>query len=436
MRFDNRKVYAVTLGCRLNQADTALLFSRLTTAGFEIIQNLKIHTPDVIIINTCTVTCNAASKSRQAARQLKRKYPSSCMVVTGCDCNKAIDAWKAEEIVDIVMANNGKKDIIAHLTQWFNNKSNTNLQDNKVTIQAITPTADVFHEDTFASFPFRQRAFLKIQEGCNSFCTYCIVPFVRGPERSRAYEEVINEAKNLINQNYKEIIITGVNISTYNDSSHKITDLLQEIASLPGEFRIRLSSMEPHEENLALIDLISEYKKICPFLHIPVQSGSNKILDKMGRKYNSQSFLDFINYARTKIPNIHLGTDIISGFPGETDQLFEETCNFLKNASFANIHSFRFSPREGTPAADFKNQVPHRIIKNRAEIIQKIANESKSKFIYSQLGEELNILVEKKDFDSNICSGWTENYIKTKFPDENLMIGTFKKLVLGKKHLS
>jgi len=437
MNFKNKKAYAVTLGCRLNQADTALLFSRLNDAGFEIIKNPKTDTPDLIIINTCTVTGNAASKSRQAARQLKRKYPLSCILVTGCDCNKAAEQWKQEECVDIIMPNNGKKNIIQHLEQWFKQREDLSNEEkiNKLTIPANTPKPDVFKENIFAAYPFRQRAFLKIQEGCNAFCTYCIVPYVRGPERSRDYYEVINDAKNLIKQNYKEIIITGVNISTYRDKNRGINELLKDISDIPGDFRIRLSSMEPHQENFALVDTIKDYNKICPFLHVPLQSGSNDILNKMGRKYKTQDFFDFIEYARTSIPGVHLGTDIISGFPGETDELFEETCSFLKKANFANIHSFRFSPREGTPAASFENQIPHRIIKNRAAIIQKIADESKILFIKSQIGQNLTMLIEKIE-DNGSFRGWTENYIKVIIQHENLEIGTFHNFTLIEPYLS
>ena len=437
----NRKkktVIGLTLGCRLNQADTALIFGQLEKAGFSIIKPTKGCNPDLIVLNTCTVTANAARKSRQTARQFKHKYPDACLIVTGCDCNKALSGWNLEDGVDFALPNSQKKDISEIATKWLKaspgddashrcncNSNSSTIISSPSTLKKHTKESEeiVFTENTIAKFPFRSRAFLKVQEGCNSFCTYCIVPHVRGRERSRAFNEVINEAKEFIKRGYREIVITGINISTYSAGNKKIVDLLEAIVALPGDFRIRLSSLEPHSENRNLVALIKNNSKICRFLHIPLQSGSDEILAKMNRNYTSAEFAEFAEFALNTIPGLHLGTDIIVGFPGESDEIFQETCEFIKKIDFANIHLFRFSPREGTPAATYPHQVPHHIIKQRVEILAKIAEKSKEKFIRSQIGKVLPVLLEKK-IAHKTFEGWSDNYIRILLSDnDNLQTG-------------
>jgi len=405
MKQKNRTAIGFTLGCRLNQADTALIFGRLEGAGFSIIKPQKGCKPDLIVINTCTVTANAARKSRQTARHFKRKYPDACLIVTGCDCDKALADWEKEEYVDFALINSQKKNIPEIAASWQKDKQA------HISIGIDKQKKLVFQENAFADFPFKNRAFLKIQEGCDSFCTYCIVPYVRGRERSRAFDEVIAEAKEFIRRGHKEIVITGVNISTYFDKDKRIVDILDTITKLPGEFRIRLSSMEPHSENRSLVKLIKNNHKICRFLHIPLQHGSDTVLAKMGRNYTSANFAEFANFAIDSIPGLHMGTDVIVGFPGETDELFLESVNFIKKIAFANIHVFRFSPRKGTPAATFPNQVPQQIAKQRAEILGKIAKESKKQFFQLQIGKNLPVLLEKETA-SHTFEGWSDNYVR------------------------
>lgn len=408
----------LTLGCRLNQADTALIFGRLEEAGFQIIKPQKNISPDLIIINTCTVTANAAQKSRQTARHFKRKYPDACLIVTGCDCDKALADWKKEEYVDFALPNREKKNIPEIFAKWRQNKTAGNFE--------ISPPASlenpVFQENAFGGYPFKSRAFLKVQEGCNAYCTYCIVPYVRGPERSRAFTEIIDEANKFIERGHKEIVIAGVNISTYCDQDKKITDVLETVAQIPGDFRIRLGSMEPHAENKNLVRLIKDNPKLCRFLHIPLQHGSNTILTRMGRNYTAQDFAEFANFAVAEIPGLHLGTDVIVGFPGETDELFGESVDFIKKIPFANIHVFRFSPREGTPAATFPDQIPQQIVKKRADILGSLAEECKKSFARSQFGKIVPVLLEKNT-KSGVFEGWSDNYIRVAVSGEDLQIG-------------
>jgi len=413
----NKTAMVITLGCRLNQADSALLYSRFEHEGFSLVKPGKNAKPAAIVINTCTVTSNAARKSRQAARHFKRRYPDACLIITGCDCDKAIADWQNEEAVDFALPNCQKKNIPALLSAW--------QKKQKPPLEILSEPFEkgVFREDIIAEFPFKSRAFLKVQEGCNAYCTYCIVPYVRGPERSRAFEEIIEEAQALIKRGHSEIVITGVNISTYCDGDKKIVDVLQAIIDLPGDFRIRLSSMEPHIENNGLLTLIKNNPKMCRFLHIPLQSGSDAVLAGMQRNYTTAEFGEFAKSALTEIPGLHLGTDVIVGFPGETDTMFQNTCEFIKKIGFANMHVFRFSPRKGTPAADYPDQIPQIIVKQRAEFLTQIAEKSKQNFIKAQIGSILPVLLEKK-ISTESFEGWSDNYIRITVSGRNLKVGT------------
>jgi threonylcarbamoyladenosine tRNA methylthiotransferase MtaB len=446
MNEEKNKVMGYTLGCRLNQADTALIFGRLEKDGYSVIKPENESTPDLIIVNTCTVTANAAQKSRQATRSLRKKYPQACVIVSGCDCEKGIGGWESESAVDIIIPNAEKKDISKIVAEWkekrrishhtkkdkpFVHKTASDEEilesdEEKGNMKSIeTPDIDVsFREDAIADYPFRSRAFLKVQEGCNSFCTYCIVPYVRGRERSRNLDEVLEEAKALIKRGHREIVVTGVNISAYRNNDTGITDLVEKLARLEGDFRIRLSSMEPHSENRNLVELIKKYKKICRFLHIPLQHGTDTILNSMGRNYTTADFSDFMNYAFEQVPGIHLGTDVIVGFPGESDELFRESCDFISSLPIANAHIFRFSPRKGTPAATFPEQVPQRITKQRAGILEELTDEMKNRFLSSQKGKKIQVLVESK-LKNGCFSGWTDNYIKAELQNSNLKPGHF-----------
>ena len=431
MQLNGKRAFVLTLGCRLNQADTALILSRLTEIGFEIVKTSENIIPDLVVINTCTVTSNASSKSRKGARQYRKLYPNTCIVVTGCDCNNAKKQWDAEDWVDIVLLNKDKIHLAEKVREWFSikNSSNISCSENREFITEKKSVDLIFKEEAIAIYPFKKRAFLKIQEGCNSFCTYCIVPHVRGPERSRDSNEILKEAEALIRAGHKEIIITGVNISSYQDKSHNIISLIKKISEINGNFRLRLSSMEPHEKNFELVDLIKDNSKICRFLHVALQSGANHILKVMNRNYSSENFERFVNYAKTQISGIHLGTDVIVGFPGETDELFFQTAGFLEKIQFSNIHVFRFSPRDGTPAAKFKNQINNKIVKSRAEVLQQIAKKSKSAFSRSQLGQKLNFLIESIK-SNQYALGVSDNYIKVKINNLNFIPGEIYSAIL------
>jgi threonylcarbamoyladenosine tRNA methylthiotransferase MtaB len=394
-----------TIGCRLNQADSALLCVRLEEHGCRSVEIDTAERIDLIIVNTCTVTGNAARKSRQTARKLKKDHSDACMVITGCSAEIENSFWVDESWVDLVLPNPEKKNIITHLNGLLSDKTAANLE--------FSPQQNVdqlFYEEAGASFPFKSRAFLKIQEGCNNFCTYCIVPYARGRERSRSRNEVLADFRRLLKNGFREIVLVGVNVSTYNDNGCKLFDLLAEMCREPGAYRIRLSSTEPHLGNMKLIDVMAENPKICRFLHLSLQHGSDTILKSMNRKYTTAEYAEFITEAKQRIPGIHLGTDVIVGFPGETDALFTESADFIRCMDFSNIHIFTYSPREGTPAAKYPDQIPAQIAKIRYQALTEIAETAKLKFVRSQLKLQQQVIFERCNRDG-LYEGWSDNYI-------------------------
>lgn len=413
-----KTVAAITVGCRLNQADTALIYGRLREAGYEILKPETAEPLDLIIINSCAVTAAASQKSRQYARSCRKKHPEAKIIATGCDSETEKIYWMQEKAADIYIPNSEKSKILDY-------------------INGITPTEkpavkNIFRENAVSVYPFRSRAFIKIQEGCESFCTYCIVPYARGPERSRDRNEVISEFRKLIELGHHEIVLTGVNISTYRDGSCRLSDLLSELSAIDGDFRIRLSSTEPHTENRKLIGVMKDNPKICRFLHLPLQHGTNEILKLMGRKYSSEEFADFANEALSSIPGLHLGTDVICGFPGETEERFDKSCRFIENIPFANLHVFCFSQRKGTPAADFPDTVSGEVMKYRHRFLEDIEDKLADKFLDSQIGKTLRVLIEKVRSNGG-CEGWTDNYIRVQTNIGNAKANSFADVLIKKK---
>ena len=402
--FSLKKAIISTLGCRLNHADTALLTSRLYKLGYEVVPE-NTPNPDLILINTCAVTQEASAKSRRLTRRWRKLYPNAKIIALGCASKLNPDDFLSSG-ANLAGDNPTKR----HLAEL--------LEDKEISLE----DAPIFKENTSSSFPFRSRAFIKIQEGCNNWCTYCIVPALRGPEKSRNFTEAINDCKQALDNGFSEIVLTGVNTCAYNDNGKLLSDLIYEIASLPGDFRIRLSSTEPHPANKELVDVIASEKKICRFLHLSLQHGSDRILEKMNRHYTTEEYASFISYAREKIPGIHLGTDIIVGFPGETDEDFEICYNFAKQMQFANTHLFRYSPRPGTVAATYKNLPPGDIVNKRFAKLQTLSEESAYAFAMSQNGIELPVIYET--CNNGYYNGWSDNYLPfhTK-ADDSITIG-------------
>ncbi len=408
----------MTLGCRLNHADTALLNSRLIKSGYTLIGDDKTSSPDLIVLNSCAITAEAERKSRQQIRKLKREYPNAVIAAAGCAAEADPDKMR-DCGADFVWTNPDKKTI-------FHKCSGTLSKE-------LPP--ENFMENSFAEFPFRTRAFIKIQEGCDNNCSYCIVPTVRGKSRSRDFAESVADCRHAIDNGFPEIVLTGVNTCNYSDHGKQLPDLIRQIAALPGDFRIRLSSTEPHPDDLTLPELIADpTNRLCRFLHLSMQHGSDRILQAMSRKYTAEQFVDFVRKVRETVPGIHIGTDFIVGFPGESDEDFEKLLSVAETVNFANIHAFAYSPRPGTTAAGLPGRIHPNVVKKRMQKLRDTASKSALDFAVSQIGKTLPVIFEREN--SGLIHGWSDNYLAVTAPAGEFPCGRVVNVIADEKNLA
>lgn len=384
-----------TLGCRLNQYETDALASQFHELGYRVVDFSR--KADVYIVNTCTVTHQSDQKSRNLISQAARRHNDALVVVTGCVVNNHKEAIEASGQATYVVRNEEKNGIVELVDAHFKGE--------------ITPPSGR-NSDVFAYPPaqktFHTRAMIKIQDGCDNFCTFCIIPKVRGRAISRPKEDILENARQLIDFGYKELVLTGVNIGRYDSNGSRFENLLASILELPGDFRVRISSIEPDGFGEAFYDLF-HHPKLTPHLHLCLQSGSDKVLLRMRRMYSVKEFMEVVHKLRKRIPDFNFTTDVMVGFPGETAEDFNETISVVRDAGFTHIHTFRFSKREGTRAVRMDEQVPERLKAERSELIRVIAEEQKRKYRESLLGREHTILTEK---DMNgYFTGYSEYYV-------------------------
>ncbi|MCK5738377.1 tRNA (N(6)-L-threonylcarbamoyladenosine(37)-C(2))-methylthiotransferase MtaB, partial [bacterium] len=399
------KVSITTLGCRLNQAESAQLTELLSKNEYEIV---PVNEPaDICVLNTCAVTAKAASRARQAIRRLQRLAPQAVIVVAGCYAEVAADEIAQIPGVDFVLGSDYKYDLLRFLKQP-EKKEKTVIRtcgyDNHPEFVHVAP--GYFLEHT--------RAFLKIQDGCNGFCSYCIVPYARGKIRSSHIDATLAEARQLVARGFKEIVLTGAHIGLFGKErkgAASLTDLLVEMLKLEGDFRIRLSSIEPLEVTPELLNLMADSEKICPHLHIPLQNGNDDILKAMNRHYNTQQFADLVHQAVEQIPNVAIGTDVMVGFPGETQTQFENMERFIIDLPLHYLHVFAYSVRKGTVAAKMPDRVPKTIMAERSRRLRKISDLHRISFHQSHLGRHFPVLFEE-EVQPNILTGLTPNYIR------------------------
>ena len=398
----------ITLGCRLNQADSALLNDRLIRLGFQIVPPDTSSSPNLILINSCTVTETAYKKSKQALRSIRAENPQSFIVFTGCAADVSKDELEQNQDIDLVLINEQKKNIEAILPEYLA------LLEKHDAPAAPKLAKGVFAEQAQGVFPFRSRSFIKVQEGCNNCCSYCIVPAARGPERSRDLKEITAEFRRAVADGFHEIVLTGVNTCHYKAGKTGMPELIDRLCEIPGDFRIRLSSTEPCDELIPIVDAMKRNAgKVCEFLHLPIQSGSDGILTAMNRHCNTAKFAEYASYARDAIPNLHLGTDVIVGFPGETAANFEESLEFLRKMDFANIHIFPYSARKGTPAANMPGKVQKPVVNERIELLKALKEECARKFAKSLVGTTGAVLIESSCNKKDLWDGWSGNYVRT-----------------------
>ena len=393
-----------TLGCRLNQAESALIADDLQRHGFELVSWGE--PVELAVINSCLVTAAAGQKTRQTLRAACRGNPEAFVVLVGCSAELEADKWQGGEGIDLVVPNQAKTRLSAFLP--------THLKRNPSTVFASAREARddmLFTEDGCGFYPDRTRANLKIQEGCDFFCSYCIVPYARGKPRSREWQDVLREARELLARGHKEIVLTGVNIACYQDHGRGLADLLRELAALDGDYRIRLSSTEPCPELARVIDVIRDSDRVCRFLHVPMQYGEDRMLRAMNRRYRVSEYVEFVERAAAEIPGICLGSDIIVGFPGETPEQFEACLTTVQRLPLSYLHIFRYSARPGTPAAKYTGQVHGDTVSSRRQCLRDLADAKAADFSESMLGKRVTMLTETRNDDGR-WEGWTDNYLR------------------------
>lgn len=403
------KVYFLTLGCRVNQYETDALRSMFLERGHELAD--KPEDADCCVVNTCSVTSEADRKSRQMLRRMARLNPDTIVVAAGCSA----ETTDGKVAADIIAGTKERLTIVDRAEKLFAERAAlTHEQDH--TRPAVSKQ-DEYHDFGSVLSPEGCRAFMKIEDGCDSFCTYCIIPFARGRVASRSPESCIKEAQYLADNGFKEIIVSGIHLCSYGkDRGEEIMSLaalLKEIDAVKGIERLRLGSLEPISMTDEFIDALADLKHICPSFHLSLQSGSDTVLKRMNRHYDSKGYASRVSRLRERFPDMSLTTDIIVGFPGETDEEFEETMRFAKDMGFARIHVFPYSLRKGTKAAEMEQVAPE-IKKQREARLLALASDLSSGFAEQMTGKEEEVLVEK--IEGTIASGYTRNYVRAEVP--------------------
>jgi len=409
-----KKVAFKTLGCRLNIFETDSIVSQFSSNGYDIVDFND--EADVYIINTCTVTNQSDHKSRQEISRSNKKNKDAITVVTGCMATNYKDKLSEKEDIDYVIDND-------HKTSVFS------IVDAHTKGEIVAP--EKYEKDLFgyeaAKDTFHTRSFIKIQDGCNQFCTYCIIPKVRGRATSRPVDEVINNIKKVVEYGFKEVVLTGVNLGRYEYEGIDFEALVEKILNIPGDFRIRISSIEPDGYSESFFRLF-ENPKLTPHMHICLQSGSENILKRMRRMYTADEFASLIERVRNKYPEFNVTTDIIVGFPGETEEEFQETLNFIKKVKFGHIHTFKYSLRKGTRAERFPEHIPDKIKTTRSEIIRKTSELHRFEYRKNFVGKQQTVLVEK--VEDGFAFGHGENYIPVKIKGQDFTKNTFYKAII------
>ena len=397
------KVAFHTLGCKVNQYETESMRQQFVKAGFESVDENDFA--DVYVINTCTVTNLADRKSRQYIRRMKKGNPEAVIAVTGCYAQIKPEELAQLPEVDIVAGTGEKNNIIEYVTQFMDQKKA------QIHIKTYDELCEYQDRGIITSMESRTRAYIKIQEGCDRFCSYCLIPFARGKVRSRDPEEVVEEAKALIAKGFKEIILTGINTALYGvedgfaekypdwAKEDGIESIIKAICQLPGEFRVRLSSLEPAVINAGYVERLMKYDKLCHHLHLSAQSGSDHVLKLMNRPYGKQDYLDIVDVLRKCDPLYGISTDIIVGFPEETDEDFEDSIDVINKAGFCKVHAFRYSKREGTAAAAMKGQVPSETKNARVTLLMEAGDKASNDFFEKCKGVTRTVLFEEWDGD-------------------------------------
>jgi len=419
MNYKGKKAAFYTLGCKLNFAETSSIAGNMNQAGFKRI-GFK-EKADIYVINTCSVTRQGDKASRNIIRQAHRRNPDAMIIVTGCYAQLKPEEAAQIEGVDLVLGNQEKFNITDYLGD-LRKKHSPEIR--------ITPLPEMKKYNKAFSFGERTRSFLKVQDGCEYYCSYCIIPFARGRSRNDSVENTVYEAQKAVNKGFKEIVLTGVNIGDFGKSTGEdFTTLLKELEKVKGIKRIRLGSIEPNLLKDEIIELTAKSKIIMPHFHIPLQSGSDKVLTIMKRRYSTQLFAGRIKRIRKLIPDAFIGVDVSAGTNGETNQLFRESYDFIKDMEISQLHAFTYSERNGTQALKIPDKVSMNERKRRTKMYINLSEKKKRAFYEKNLGSEHTVLFESKNNNGKI-TGFTDNYIKVEAPFSEKLINEIKRVKL------
>ncbi len=411
------RIAFATVGCRLNQFETDALRGKAQAETYRIVPFDA--TADVYVVNTCTITAEADADSRRLVRQAIRRNPSAVVAVTGCYAQAAPDVVAAIPGVDLVLGNGEKADLLAHLSGVRKNG------DPRVSVGDVAGRRRV-DEYGPAIDTDRTRAFLKIQDGCNYHCSFCIVPEVRGPNRSQPPEAILDQVRRLHAAGFPEVVLTGIHLGTYGRDlapATSLAELCRRIADLPEAPRIRLSSLDPHEVKADIIHLLAESPRFCRHLHLPLQSGDEGVLRRMRRGHTAAQFRELVQRLAAEVPGIAVSGDVIVGFPGEDDRAFQNTCELLESVPIAGMHVFSYSRRPGTDAAGYPDQVPRAVKAERSRILRALVTRKARAFRCQFLGETLELVVLDRGGPDGLLEGLSDNYLRVWFPGESGLRG-------------
>ena len=409
------KFNIITLGCKVNSYESNFMKEALVKNGFSFC-NLN-EKCDILILNTCTVTDTSDKKSLKEVRRLKRENPNAILVVCGCSVQN--DKTKYDDLgINILMGNINKSNIVSIIEKYL---------DDKTPVEYLAKTRDLPFENMEVDISDHTRAYIKIEDGCDNFCSYCIIPFVRGKKRSKDFSLVLREVQHLANNGYKEIVLTGIDTGGYESNGKNLTDLIHEMSKINGIERIRQSSIEITQINEKFISELKNNNKICDHIHIPLQSGSDSILKLMNRKYDLKYFFDKIDMIRSVRPDISITTDVIVGFPGETEEMFLETMETCKKINFSKIHAFPYSERKGTKASMMDGKVPEIVKHERVKKLLELSDSLEKSYYDKFKGKNKDVLIEEvNEFGSK---GHTSNYLMV-HTDEKLQKGEIYNLIV------
>ena len=424
------KVAFSTLGCRVNQYESEAMAEKFIREGYEVVDFSEIA--DVYVINTCTVTNMGDKKSRQIISKARRLNNNAIIAVVGCYSQMAPKEVSEIEGVDVVLGTRNKGDVV-----YYVNKAR---DEEKVQVHVEGVLKNKKFEDlNIEEYQDKTRAFLKIQDGCNRFCTYCAIPYARGSVCSKEPRKVIDEVKKLASHGFKEVILSGIHTASYGldlDGNITLIDLIEDIEKIHGIERVRIGSIEPAFFTNEVIEKIKGFKKLCPHFHLSLQSGCNNVLKRMNRRYTAEEYEHIVNILRDNIKDVSISTDVIVGFPGETEEEFNETYEFLKRIKLTKTHIFKYSPRKGTRAAEMKGQLDGKIKEERSKALIALNDINEENFIKKYINKNVKVLLEQEvKGKENIFEGYTENYIKVQVEKpENIKSGDIIECKIEKAH--